>query len=576
MSVAQQQQASQYGGYGVGVPNPQQGVQAADLTLQKCGISTSQLGNLTPLQQSCLNYYQSFTGIQSAGQQPCITARSDYSKAVTDFTNACTKAKLSNDGSQGNVGCSKAVIECNSCNDDSSTSGSVDCSAAEDAADAADDSTTTTDAITGQTSKVVQIEADKASLTAEFTRCPALATDDLKTKISEMQDQETKVQDLQDKIQTAQQALSDLDTKYQSDSSQNQNNITQAGITASQKLSDIQSQLTSNQQKLAAQIQQLQADAQKQQAAIDQVNVLEAARAEKLNEYYAQALITCHTQSLAQVDQMRTQKLSEMSSSTYSAGGLNNLLKSVGLDSRTQAQLLTQQKDDYCQQDANFINGYKVAQQKEAVDIAGLEAQKKALQVQVNSDNSQIASINGTQLKQLNAQASQQITQVQSQYQAELSNLENQQKQAQTTYINTRKLKMQELGRLQRQLTEQQDYYQQKQDYVATANKFAHGQQTDPNSVYDAMDKFGDVKSKLEQVITMCCPTPTSAPDCSNLKGTLCVFNGSDMSACQTAPSSPLLTNGGASTTLGSGGSGGGYGGQRRTPASGVTPGAQQ
>ncbi len=567
-------------GYGGGGANPIQQFQAVQAEQQSCSQKRQAVtGDPYPAGTTYYGpygYYTNFndcfaaSGLTSnnTAQQYCAQARSDYTKAVSDFGVACSKAQLSMSGPSGSIQCSQAILECEGCDDGSSTSGKVDCSAVDDAEDAADDSTTTTDAITGQTSKVVQIEANKAQLTAEFTKCPALAGQDLKSKISEMQDQETKVQALQDKVEAAQQALSDMDAKFQADNDKNQNDQAQAGLTATSKLQDISTNLTKEQQQVASQILALQTDAQEAENSgdpskpgISEINVAEASAAEKLNEYYTQALITCHNQSLAQVDQLRQQKLSEMSSSTYSAGGLNNLLKSVGLDSRTQAQMLTLQKDQYCQQDANFINGWRVAQQQEKITIQGLEAQKSALQKRINSDNTQIATLNSTTLKQDNSQASQQIQQVEAAYQAEMKNLQNQQKLAQTQYIQNRQLKAQELARLQQQLAEQQDYYQQKQDYVATANKFANGKQTDATAVTDAMEKFGDTKSKLLQVVQLCCQGPSPSADCPGLNASVCTLNGDTQSTCTPPGASPLTGSGGNSGVTFSGG--GGSGGRR-------------
>lgn len=448
---------------------------------------------------------RAFAGGSDNDATACQTQASTTSRAIQEFIAACGKAGMS--GSL--AGCMRDVKSCSECKGEG---GEVECddgelSSTDDTASDVESGLSRAGLSTVDgTTRRSQVAPTRAQASAIYGKCPALALEDMKDYEKEVKEARDKVRELKDKEQEGTDALNAIDNKHTESENTFNNQLQRIRNQAEDQITKIDEGLTETQRKMGEDLQKIESQIDQIKDQMKQVDVQRQSNNVKLNEFKTKEVNRCHQEALTKVNNLRTERLAQMSASQYSAGSFNNLLRTVGLDSRTQSQRLQAQYTNWCLQDRIYLNNQEMAKQQFNVDEQLATSRKTAMERQIARLETQKDIIN-ERLPYEIRRAQEAKDRVQKRLDQEEKNLERQAQNEHKRWQQQRWSKLQSNQRLADQIRIENDYLVQKQDYLATKRRFARGGRasTQEGAVDEAISKYGSALTEMQNFRDMCC-----------------------------------------------------------------------
>jgi hypothetical protein len=424
----------------------------------------------------------------------CQEAGKEFRKALGEFSSSCAKAGLGSDASQ----CVEKVQECNTASALHYASGTTSTS---------DPITSFNNAVQGQSMQATtrrSVTPTGESASERFDACPVYAAEDLENWQKTIDDSQKRVDDLNQRISDLEADVTDTQTEMAQKLKEIKDQSIEAQQNAEDEAENIRLELQEFEENLANQVSKLE------DAITNQNNIIDKLGSAKVEAYnaFANAQTTlnlqCHASALTKVAQIQQAKQSLISQSRYSAGGFNNLLKSVGLSNEQAAEKLAKKYYDSCLADRAYRENLKIAERGYNLAVTNADKAISSARKTIAKLQEQIARVQGElkmkglenfarRLDKLNSRLVTKQQQLQEDYvlqgQRYASQIANKQKQ---------------LQQAQADLATAKDFLTQRQAYYDLKNQYSGGRNLSQEDVSTLFSNYSNMSEEAWNVNASC------------------------------------------------------------------------
>ncbi len=450
-------------------------------------------------------------------KKTCTDAYKDFADKYDKWSTACSAAKMGSGSA-----CLDQAKKCGGCTIEEA--GSADCE--EDDVGAIESLTSlgTQFMAPGQTMVTpMPGEAQK-----RFSKCPALASGELK-EINEAVDKN------REKVTGLKEELSKLETQIADQASVQRDTETAAQDAIDKLDAQVQQRIQETQnKKLDLQKQEEDGIVTLQQqilAAEEEVHRREIEKTDvriKTLEDSSKSYLDCVNKAQATVNAINDRKAKLIGLSLYSAGGFSNLLKSAGLTKDDRLKTPTKRELKACMAGDPpygpfYKESLKIIAEHKAQELARIDQVIREKKIQIAQFKNTIETIKGRlpgELKKLYTDLAlfqEQVNKQMTSLQTKLAGIrEDQARKAQT--------KQKEYADKQSDLQREENYLNQRQSYASIAQQFSRGVSVDKDKADEAMSLASGVTSAATSAMSdcNCCGDKSiKGGNCSNVRNYL-------------------------------------------------------
>lgn len=430
-------------------------------------------------------------GDNNAGS--CTAADSDLKEAINDFSAACAEAGLSGDA----ISCGDAVRDCINAPQlrEPRTSTSP-----------TDIANSFNNALTGQQAPAAprNVTPDLESAQDRFAQCPVYAGEDLENWREAVTDSQTRVDELTQQVNDLQTEVTEIQTEKAAKLKEIKDQMTEIQEKAEDDAEEIRLQLQEFEENLVTQVQKLQDSISQQNQIIQQLGDAKVSAYNAFTEAQSRLNLQCHAAALAKVEQLRQTKQSLINQSMYSAGGFNNLMRSVGLSNLEASEKLGQEYYERCLNDRAYKANLDVAERAYQQAVSTADKAIAAARERINKIEDQINRVQGElKLKGLDNFA-RRLERLERRLITRMGQLQEDAVLQSQSYDAKIMNKQNALMQAQRQLQEAQNFLQQRQAYYDLKNQMSQGISVTAEQRANLFSKYGAMRTSASQTMERC------------------------------------------------------------------------